>query len=481
MGITSLPNTPRLVNHFKLGADPEFTMHETGGGAYLYAEHIGLDTLKAFGCDMAGRQAELRAYPSRFALEVVASLFDTLNWMYSLSTSYVRGTRWLAIPYNGQDGCGGHIHFGRKRAQSQIDMDLQVLNKVYRVLKLSGVLSNVLCTMRETKTHYGRLNDFRVQAHGYEYRTFPTELSDPWLMYFVLTVSKLLVYEPRHLSLIDSLPEGQALFAFRKLFKLYADVDDDASICLQALDLHGLPTVQVGDFKASWGLTREISKEEQATLAPVYIPSVIKPSEAACHAIFAFLTQKVPLLANTPEVTWSPRVLSKGVNRVTIEPHTLGHIPDIAMGLVSYGCLVKVVNGDVCKIETRYPLDEREIKKAFRRKGLSFYVSNSIANLPDGVDIFVKVSRPAKDRLFVCKKIKAILSESGLFPICEVSKYREADRIEWEQRRQVTKDSAVKAPLGHLRSVTKAEIKPVVPKVAVKKAVKKPLFEEEEF
>src|SRR6266446_1625709 len=168
MGITSYPKTPRLCNRFKLGADPEFTF-QGKDGSYIYAENLGLTTLTGFGCDMSGRQAEIRAYPSRFALEVVASIADSLRWMGGVENGVTLGLNWQATAFNGKDGCGGHIHFGRRRPQLR---ERQTL----------------------TPGHYGKAGDIRVTNHGYEYRTPSTPLSSPWLTYFTLVVNKLMVY-----------------------------------------------------------------------------------------------------------------------------------------------------------------------------------------------------------------------------------------------------------------------------------------------
>src|SRR5208283_5077910 len=65
MSTARLPElgSKRFVNNFYVGADPEFVFMRDG--KYTPAESMGFDTLKAFGCDMSGRQAEIRAYPSR--------------------------------------------------------------------------------------------------------------------------------------------------------------------------------------------------------------------------------------------------------------------------------------------------------------------------------------------------------------------------------------------------------------------------------
>ena len=60
--ITAIPQNPRLVNRFTIGADPEFSL--TQDGKPFPAMKIGLQTGLAFGMDMNGRLAELRPTPS---------------------------------------------------------------------------------------------------------------------------------------------------------------------------------------------------------------------------------------------------------------------------------------------------------------------------------------------------------------------------------------------------------------------------------
>src|SRR5581483_4609146 len=44
--------------------------------------------------------------------------------------------------------------------------------------------------------HYGMPGDFRLQTHGYEYRTFPSWLDSPALAFISITLAKLCVHCP---------------------------------------------------------------------------------------------------------------------------------------------------------------------------------------------------------------------------------------------------------------------------------------------
>src|SRR5690348_3354698 len=48
-----LTDTPRLLNRFSIGADPELVFLDTTG-RYFFAQAIGMDTLSAFGADLSG-------------------------------------------------------------------------------------------------------------------------------------------------------------------------------------------------------------------------------------------------------------------------------------------------------------------------------------------------------------------------------------------------------------------------------------------
>ena len=107
----------RYVNRFKLGADPEFvfvTNDAKYGQQRVDARGLNLAQGPAFGADNNGRLAEIRTYPSRSALGVVASILTTLRWMNVL-TPQVQKCEWQAGAFLWEDGIGGHVHFGRKR------------------------------------------------------------------------------------------------------------------------------------------------------------------------------------------------------------------------------------------------------------------------------------------------------------------------------------------------------------------------------
>src|ERR1700676_190813 len=462
MDLTSYPRTPRLVNRFKLGSDPEFTFISKGG-EYMYAENCGLTTLQAFGCDMAGRQAELRAYPSRFALEVVASMVDTLRWMSWAHGAYIGEFTWTAAAYNGKDGCGGHIHFGRRRWDR--NLDVSILDDTTQVLLKAKVLDPLSFRNRQAKTHYGRLGDMRLQSHGFEYRTLPTAMSNPWLTYFVLVINKLTVYRAERIPHYSVLPTTDW---FMSLLKKYEDVDDDAAIALKAVKLFGLPVDIASDFKDRWGVP--IRPPFSRDLHKIFFPSIIEPEDTTCLELFALFTQGIPLPKRMPSPTWEPLNLPEGFYRVSVQPHTLGHLPDVGMNLISKGLNVRVEVSDHFKIQGHISLPFKEIKKALLPNVDRVFIYPDTSR-----DLVISVPKGFKDSLTQCRFLHQVLSNSSLFPVCKAKNFNSTDWSRWDVSVTVTS----KAKLGKV--IAQAEGKKVpepvpVPVITVKKAVaRKPL------
>src|SRR5438105_15380826 len=97
-----VPTQPRLLNHFKLGADPEFAIARQVGpqNEIFYAEQLQLIAGLCVGADNNGRLVELRPAPSRFALEVVASMLSELRWLAVIRPKTAT-LNWKAGAYTG--------------------------------------------------------------------------------------------------------------------------------------------------------------------------------------------------------------------------------------------------------------------------------------------------------------------------------------------------------------------------------------------
>lgn len=409
-------DTPRLLNRFSLGADPEFIFTDPLKNSYIYAEDIGgFNTLEAFGCDMAGRQAEIRAYPSRFALEVVASVCDSLRWMSYKGGPPVYTLNWRAMAWNGKDGCGGHIHLGRKTPHRA--KDVEILDTVTLALLNANILNKGLNEFRVSNTNFGKSGDYRLQPHGYEYRALPTSLSSPFLMYFVLVVNKLAVLE-RY-----SFCTSNILEQVFNLLNAHAKADYDAAILLKALERYGPPQDDQSDFKARWGIAQGPEERERA-----FYPSVISPERKTCEELFEHFVHGVNLPAHVPNPTWKPFVLPKAFNTVFIQPHTLGHLPDIGANLVSKSHKVSVRVGNYFAI-TGKGLPFSKIKEAFRKEGTQYSPLFLLSGNSKAIDI--EITRDMCKSQMDCRAVKRVLTNFDLFPVCKADLIRKVDWDKW--------------------------------------------------
>src|SRR6185312_7674262 len=312
--LTRLSSSPRLINRFQLGADPECIFVNRTRDEYgeprthrMDAIEQGLKTGQAFGADQNGRLIEFRPAPNRFALRVLASMWAELKWMGLLLPNTL-SFEWWCGAYLFEDGIGGHIHFGRKRPTRS--EEIAALDQVGRLFYWLEVFPRSEWNRRQEGDargqRYGQFGDFRPQIHGYEYRTFPSWLDDPWIAYLCLVLSKLAVYNP---ALVREWKKGANPNYVRNLLAYYKALDDDAAIVFQALENFGIPKHKGGDFKARWGIN--FTKEDAVKDVNV-VPGSIPPHESEVEALFNFFTKKEPLVAKKTEPTWSPTVVHDG-------------------------------------------------------------------------------------------------------------------------------------------------------------------------
>ena len=296
-----VPAQPRLLNHFKVGADPEFALiHESG--KVVHAENWGLQAGLCFGADNNGRLVELRPKPSRFVLLVVASMLQELRW---LSRSIPPASGWKAGAWTGHDGLGGHIHFGRKQEIS-VEAEVRALAKLCTILSASEMFSIDEIHSRQGNTSYGNPLDMRRQRHGYEYRALPSWLSSPWLSYLTLVLAKLVVFSP---GLLASAPTRLSSKAarnwIRNILAMFKDLDDDARIAFLALDVWGLPRHDAlsKDLRAHWGIAGLETDSE-----PRLLPQEISPPSQAVEELFNYLMLGRPIstMRPTEEPNWTP-------------------------------------------------------------------------------------------------------------------------------------------------------------------------------
>src|SRR5581483_10845768 len=329
--IPPLRDKPRLINRFKLGADPEFVIAEASRDRRISAEQLKLHVGQAFGADLNGRLVEIRPKAYRNALKVLGSTLQTLRWLALQPYVHDARGRWLAGAYQFDDGLGGHVHLGRKRELRKVSKflhdknihnavpEIQALDKLALLLTGLGVFpEGEVKRRRDGDGHgqiYGALGDVRIQAHGYEYRTFPSWLDSPWLAYFVLVLSKLVILDP---DLTKQWRVGKSENCLQNLLAHYKGRDDDAWLALYAWKQHGLPQHIGGDFKPRWGLNYPVSQH----LA--IVPTTMAASKEAINDLYNFLVHKQELKPTMPTINWEPAALPKDYVLLTDYNRTIG-------------------------------------------------------------------------------------------------------------------------------------------------------------
>lgn len=304
----------RYVNRFKLGADPEFVFtrfdEDCGKVARVNASSLGLAQGPAFGADNNGRLAEIRPYPSRSVVEVVASILTTLRWMAILNPNTM-AYEWQCGAFLWDDGLGGHVHFGRKRPFR--DREIKALDAIEEGLLGLGVFPTDQIKRRRQghgpggHNVYGLPGDFRLQAHGYEYRTFPSWLDSPELAFLTIVVSKLVVQRPDLYAhqFNDPMIGLQRLRNFLSYFK---NSDDDARLAIIMLD-RGLPVHRGGDFKSRWGIGSVPIEKINVQVVPLSI----KPDKQSIVEVFEGILYGNGWSWRVPEFTWGPVNPPKGM------------------------------------------------------------------------------------------------------------------------------------------------------------------------
>lgn len=275
--------TGRHLNHFCVGSDPEFCF--VSGDGKADAVTCGMKVGLAAGADQNERLIELRPWPSVSVVEHIAGVLTALRWMYRVYNRYAATFVWRAGAYFAGDGLGGHVHFGRKRPTRT--EEVAALDGLARVFKTSGLfpLHEWNARMRGDRLNqvYGQPGDYRIQRHGYEYRSLPSWLQSPTVAFIAVASSKLAVLDP---EITTSWPVKIQVDLSRKLLrglaKLYKSRDDDAYVLYHLLTREGDFVFQVdhgADFAPAWGFPRNVAHtdEEASTILPACIPP--HPSE----------------------------------------------------------------------------------------------------------------------------------------------------------------------------------------------------------
>lgn len=429
------PVNPKLLNRFCIGADPEFIFtnkvddipYDPDDPHYVYAQQFGMNTLEAFGADLNGRLAELRVYPHRFVLNVVASILDTLRWMneaYPKTYQY----QWCAPAIKARDGIGGHVHIGRRRKDT--NEFVKSLDSLVKILSSTNIVDGAGEAKRRADTKYGKPGDIRPQPHGIEYRTMPTWLNSPWSAYLTLTLAKLCIFHPLSAARLSRTPENNFLI-IKNLLMAFSGLDDDARIALAAWERMGPPQYVACDFKKNWGIEKPIV--HGIGRHTHYFPPIISPEEKSVKELFDFFVKGNPITYRFLKATWEPFKLSEVMNKIMIQEHIAG-LPEIAQGLIAYKTKLGFrgsLNANQIEISTpsSFVINPKDIKTYLVSIG-SPITSARVFQSPDGEGITIFMPSNIQVEYLVNKDIvqdiRRLLTESGLFPVSKYNKLKES-------------------------------------------------------
>jgi hypothetical protein len=170
------PITSNNFKPIKLGADPEFELHDNAGRFIHASEVITSGTGRNWGTDGNSSTGELRTDPGNpdVVLKSISTILDYGNTQV--------GSRYSVFAGSGKNvPLGGHIHF------SGIEPDRKLLNLLDTFI--TNPLREISNTSRRDQTGYGRLGEYRAQPHGWEYRSPCSWISHPLIARGVLTVA----------------------------------------------------------------------------------------------------------------------------------------------------------------------------------------------------------------------------------------------------------------------------------------------------
>lgn len=428
----------RRLNNFCIGSDPEFVFTSKNSSHKMNASDLGLKPGLAAGSDQNLRLAELRGWPSTSVIEHIAGLLSSLRWMYRLYPN-TRTYGWRAGAWHDQDGIGGHVHFGRKRATRPEEiLGLDGLAKVFRVL---GIFNNTDWDRRiqgdPRGQRYGDYGDFRVQLHGYEYRSLPSWLCSPSKAFLAIAASKLVIFDPHITSgwRQEPLEPTQAMDRLKRLAQYYAGQDDDAWILKHLLsrkDGFKAASAIHPDFKKTWGFNHLL---DRPTAPPTQImPPCIAPDKADCADVIRNISEGVPLeyTERTPTFRnilpenyhWMYCVNPRGVGR--------GGVGDLMSNLVCHvNTPVNIQFAEHFEISSTFTntWSKEDFEKA-RELVPEFRVRNHNDEPPG---IWIPRNMTLVDRI---RQTRTFLLKSGLLPLWTVEGVTANSLNEWTRSRK---------------------------------------------
>lgn len=187
---------PSPASPLLLGADPEFMLQDTVTRRMVAASQF-FPRHGSVGCDdrLLRRSprpsfplAEVRPRPHSCPDEVLRGIRAALR--QALELAPYSNIKWLAgsMPFKGFP-IGGHIHFGNLRPTTWL------LRALDNHLALPLMLVEKTETAQQRRRRYGFLGDFRLQRHGFEYRTLSSWLVSPVVTRAVISLARLIAMD----------------------------------------------------------------------------------------------------------------------------------------------------------------------------------------------------------------------------------------------------------------------------------------------
>lgn len=219
-----------FLNSYKVGADPEFVMLDSGnrvirGGDFWRDALYGSSTSAEVGLDHSGRVAELRPPAAKGTYTLIRNMRrQLLENPFLKSVPGVSKILAGAMAPNG-DSMGGHVHFDYETFGARLENPvLGALNVLTEHFVEAGFFPEEDCQRRIAHGYGDQRDAVRFQeGRSVEYRCAPSWLYSPQLAMLYLTAAKLIPLNPAESEKILSRK------AFRKLREFFEQFGRDAN------------------------------------------------------------------------------------------------------------------------------------------------------------------------------------------------------------------------------------------------------------
>lgn len=217
-----------LLNDYKIGADPEFSIINNGH----LVQHRVSPGLRPWGIDHGGWVLEPHPKPDRSVRQVIHNLRVALNDLaVNAPLGHWRAGAFYTAPERAVT-FGGHIHIDRPEYNAE---QVSALDRFTVHLERLDVLPAAECSSRRNEpNHYGRPGDLRREHGHFEYRTMCSWLYSQRVAKLCLTGAKLIVADPAAVSETMGEPRTASLPKLRNFFERFRHKDDDVDWILQS-------------------------------------------------------------------------------------------------------------------------------------------------------------------------------------------------------------------------------------------------------